>query len=97
MILAKSKFMFMVLIFSIINWLPVVMYSYFHISAYKIWMILLPACFITPVVAFICFFVAAIEMLRRKISIVLGGLIIIVNVIYLLKGVHDLRLFLYSA
>lgn len=90
----RSKGLYIISTLSLINWIPVIIYSGFKISAHKIWMILLPACLLTPIISVICIISIIIITFIKKTSVIIGCIIIVINLVYLFWGLSKILIVL---
>ena len=93
----RNKWIYVILILSLINWLPVLNIVLIHIPMIKIWAIMILAYFITPIASILYIVTTLILLIKRKLKIMIGSVIIAVNLIYLLWGMQYLKLILYAA
>lgn len=87
----KNKYTYIILIFSMINWLPIIAYVFIY-PPLSFSEILLLLSFISPVIAKICIITATILMLKKLSKVSLGSIIVLVNVIYLIWSKYYLNI-----
>ena len=93
----NDKWMYIILILSIINWLPALNIILIHIPIFKVWVIMILAYFITPVASVLYIIATLLLIIKKKSKVLIGSIVVVSNLIYLLWGVQSLKVILYAA
>gem|GEM_PF-3058190 len=93
----NNKWMYVVFLLSLINWLPALNIVLIHLPMFKVWPIMIFAYFITPVACALYIIATLVLILKKKSKLLIGCVVITTNLIYLLWGMQYLRVILYAA
>lgn len=86
----NNKYSFLLLLTSILNWFPIIIYVFIY-PPLPFSLIFLVLSFFSPVIAITYILITIIMIILNLLKIKLGGIVIIVNVLYLIWSKYYLN------